>query len=60
MLYIHSKNVIQRDFEPSNTLIKKNYDLKICSLGLASGSENNEEDGKIEIIKSLILTYFLM
>ena len=49
MLYVRSKNVIQRYHKPSNNLVNKNYHLKICSLRLANGSENKEKDGKFEI-----------
>ena len=40
---MHSANVIHRDLKPSNLLLNKNCDLKICDLGLARGSENEEE-----------------
>merc|ERR1719309_884384 len=33
--YIHSANVLHRDFKPSNLLLNTTCDLKICDFGLA-------------------------
>ena len=35
--FMHSANVIHRDSKPSNLLLNKNCELKICDLGLARG-----------------------
>ena len=37
ILFMHSALVIHRDLKPSNLLLNKNWDLKVCDLGLARG-----------------------
>ena len=40
--YIHSTNIIHRDLKPSNILVNANCTLKLCDLGLARNSVNNQ------------------
>lgn len=42
-LYMHSANVIHRDMKPSNILLNKTCDVKICDLGLGRGYDMEEE-----------------
>lgn len=44
LVYLHSVNVVHRDMKPSNLLVNRNCDLKICDFGLARVLLTGNED----------------
>ncbi|XP_023238331.1 serine/threonine-protein kinase PLK4-like [Centruroides sculpturatus] len=41
-IYLHSQNVIHRDFKPSNLLLTRNLDIKIADFGMSAIFQSND------------------
>ena len=58
LLYLHSANIIHRDFKPSNVLINEDCTVKLCDFGMSRGLKETSEQNNAQLTEYVVTRFY--